>query len=830
MDDAMAERKQRRWRPGDWPLAVRVLALSVGACVVVAVAVTLLGYRQAVEGVETQARAALEADGLVVASAIDRWNRARLEDLQFLGALPEAAAALTADEEARPALLAAITTALRLRDEQFEEVDSIALLNLEGTIVASSNPGDMGQSVRQRDYFQRAAQGEPFISGVSISTITNAPAIFHSAPVRDSSGRVVGVVRSRSGLGPVEQAVREAMGRVGTGAHGLLVDESGLLIANSRDPDWLLRPVVPLAEETAARLAADRRWGNNPPPGPLDFPELRPVIGARERGRLDWRLDGETYRAVALPLEATRWTYIAGLPQAVIQASARAFLAQAALSAALVVLAVAAVALLFARTLARQLGEITRAARGLAAGDLDQQVTTRSGDEIGQMAAAFRAMIAYQREMAAVAEAVARGDLSASVRPQSDRDVLGQAFARMLADLRHLIGQVRTAATALAGAAEQLGQATGHSGQAIQQVSGAIEQVATGAQEQASTAQRSQDAVEQLLQVIDQVARGAQEQAHAVHAVVDSTATMSDELAQVAARTQAVAQASQQTRTAAEQGAAAVQDTVQGMAAIQSVVTQAAARVEELGRLGERIGAVVETIDDLAEQTNLLALNAAIEAARAGEHGRGFAVVADEVRKLAERSQRETKAIAELIRAVQAGTREAVAAMEQGARQVEAGTVQADTAGRALREILAAVERTVAQVGEIAGAIEQVSTRGRAVSTTLAGIAAQVEEATAASARMAATAEGVGRTIGEMAAVAAQNSAAAQQVSATSEELSAQVEEVAAQAEELAATAAELQELVVQFRLSADEELVVDGRLTPLRPDRAPGGAVRRAS
>ena len=113
-------------------------------------------------------------------------------------------------------------------------------------------------------------------------------------------------------------------------------------------------------------------------------------------------------------------------------------------------------------------------------------------------------------------------------------------------------------------------------------------------------------------------------------------------------------------------GAMAVDETAGGMKRIKVAVEATAVRVTQLGAKGEQIGAIVETIDDIAEQTNLLALNAAIEAARAGEQGKGFAVVADEVRKLAERSSRATKEIAALIAEVQQDTDEAVAAMDAG--------------------------------------------------------------------------------------------------------------------------------------------------------------------
>ena len=142
----------------------------------------------------------------------------------------------------------------------------------------------------------------------------------------------------------------------------------------------------------------------------------------------------------------------------------------------------------------------------------------------------------------------------------------------------------------------------------------------------------------------------------------------------------------------------------------------------------DQIGEIIGTIEDIADQTNLLALNAAIEAARAGEQGRGFAVVADEVRALAERTTRATREIGEMIKAIQKETKGAVAAMEQGVHQVETGTEEAARSGQALQDILAQVNDVAMQVNQIATAAEEQTATTSEISSNMLQITEVVQQ------------------------------------------------------------------------------------------------------
>lgn len=303
------------------------------------------------------------------------------------------------------------------------------------------------------------------------------------------------------------------------------------------------------------------------------------------------------------------------------------------------------------------------------------------------------------RSLARQAEQIAEGDLTVNIRQKTTDEVgkLAGSFARMSENLRTTIQQVADTANQVSSAAEHL--------------QGTATQMATGAEEVAS-------------------------QTGTVATASEEMAATSGEIAQ---NCSSAAQVSGSANDIAMAGSVVVQETINGMQRIAERVQSTALTVEALGQRSDQIGAIIGTIEDIADQTNLLALNAAIEAARAGEQGRGFAVVADEVRALAERTTKATREIGEMIKAIQQETQGAVLSMEEGVQEVAKGSAEAAKSGEALQNILTQIQNVTMQVSQIATAAEEQTATTSEITNNIQQITEVVRE-TAIGAQQSATA------------------------------------------------------------------------------------------
>jgi methyl-accepting chemotaxis protein len=343
----------------------------------------------------------------------------------------------------------------------------------------------------------------------------------------------------------------------------------------------------------------------------------------------------------------------------------------------------AALVLLLPGKVLKPTRELVSFSERLAAGDYKATPPIDSADDFGLIASNMatvaertgRAISSQQAqadlqrsvtEFLTIVSQIARGDLT--LRGQVTNDALGNVVDSvnyMLDNFTKVLERVRKAAIDVSSSANEILVAS--------------EEMANGATQQDQEITNTSSAVEELTVSMKQVSNNAEASAEAARRALD----------------------------AAEQGNRSVRDTLEGMQRIRASVQATGKKIKSLGDRSLEISEIINVINDITEQTNLLALNAAIEAARAGEAGRGFAVVADEVRKLAEHSRTATKDIAALIKAIQAETNEAVVVMEEGTKEVEVGARLADQAGKALEAISSVVRQSAELVQEISLASKQ---------------------------------------------------------------------------------------------------------------------------
>jgi methyl-accepting chemotaxis protein len=458
--------------------------------------------------------------------------------------------------------------------------------------------------------------------------------------------------------------------------------------------------------------------------------------------------------------------------------------------------------LMIDRLVVRRLSSLGRVADLVAVGDVSVQVPgSGSQDEIGDVARAFERTVAYLRDASAAADRVSDGDLTLDVELKSEHDELSAAIDRMVGNLRLLIGQMSDASGQVNGVARLLALSAGELSETTAHVAQSVASVSAGTVDQGDKVGEILQSLIELGDRVSDVRTGGQQidaRIEAAEAALGDLTGAIEGATTAAGEVQVVAASAAK---AADSGATSVRETVEGMTRIQSVVHTASLKVTELGAKGNQIGAIVETIDDIAEQTNLLALNAAIEAARAGEQGKGFAVVADEVRKLAERSSRATKEIAELIAEVRRGTEEAVAAMDAGAAEVSQGSELATRSGQAIEDLGAAVAATRAAAEQIGGRIMTMSTAAEGVVGAMHEIDQIAQGNGVAAQAMLIHASTVIGQLDAVKDVAEATANHAQEVNAAAGQMDAEAQKLAGSADSLVMTARGLARQTKQFRL-----------------------------
>ncbi|MGN7470707.1 methyl-accepting chemotaxis protein [Brevibacillus sp. SAFN-007a] len=307
----------------------------------------------------------------------------------------------------------------------------------------------------------------------------------------------------------------------------------------------------------------------------------------------------------------------------------------------------------------------------------------------------------------------------------------------------------------------------------IRQVGETSEQVASSAEELMASAEQTSRATEQIAVTVQEVAAGTERQVTSVGQGVKAIEDMSRGIRQIAVNAQQASSMVVQVASMAGDGNQSIQAAVEQMNAIHDSIRELAGVVDGLGNHSQAIGQIIEVITGIAEQTNLLALNAAIEAARAGEHGRGFAVVADEVRKLAEQSSQSAQQIGQLIQTIQADTKLAVDAMESGTKEVQEGILVVHHAGETFGQIQSSITTVADQIQDVSAAAQEVSAHSEQVVQAI-------------------------ELVSEVSGIAAEGT---QNVSAATEEQLAAMEEITSSATALSDMADELQQMISRFKV-----------------------------
>lgn len=587
-------------------------------------------------------------------------------------------------------------TLTRLVETRSPVYSLIVITDVSGKVVASSNPAALGNDASKENWFIEGLRGDPYFSPtVRFDALVGGPTVDFSMLIKDrDTGKELGVVSSRVDYGPLfsENLIRkETFGRTG---ELFLVDPLSGRVLGAKDTALVLKTdmaganVFKKAQKEPTGFLVDKdksgkeyayAWATEQ--GFSTYPGQHVLVFVRQ----------ETDEAFAS-----------------IHAMFRSFLIAFLVAFAFLVF----LGMRVARSITRPIMGLVQVAEDISRGSLSKVHVMKRKDEVGRLSQAMQAMVEYLTEMAEVADQLAVGNLTVTPTPRGESDAFGRAFRRMVTTLRDLVIKLRETSQQLATSAEEI---------SVSSLS-----IQRGAESQAASSDETSSTLVEMAAQINAVAKNTQALATNVDETASSIQQMSTLVQRTAQSSEVLLQAVDETTGTLGEINASIQDVGQRVRKVDEVSKKAVTEATEGGTvlqstirsIGDRsqdIGKISRVIEAIADQTNLLSLNAAIEAARAGDAGKGFAVVADEVKKLAERSVKATGEIADVIEGMQKDTHRAV-----------------DMTGRILDSILASIEKSSEMVGEVnrlTQAQSEGATQIRSVAQRISDVSRQVSTA-----------------------------------------------------------------------------------------------------
>ncbi len=508
----------------------------------------------------------------------------------------------------------------RIKDNIGENCSSINVCGRDGIIFASTNTANLGGDLSTRDYMISALKGQASVGSIVISKFTGRIISTAGSPVYAPDGKTI---IGAVAIGMEIKYLTDLIdkAKVGKTGYATITEGSGLVIAH------------PVKENILSENIAE-------------IPGMEPYAQMVKRGGhgiVEYTRNGVAKLAGMAPVPLTGWSVAVTIEEDDLYSSATMIRNQIVLLGLVALLAAATILFFFSRSIVNPLNKVVGAANAIAQGNLciDVEYTSRH-DEIGSLAKAFATMLTWLRGMAQVAERISGGDLAVQVSPLSEQDQLGKAFSAMVDRLQGHLRSISDGVNVLTSAGSEILAST--------------TQIVAGTTETAS-------AINQTTATVEQVRQAAQLSAEKAQNVSDNARHVND---------------------TSESGQKAVNDTMDAMLHIRDQMETIAHTIVRLSEQSQSIGGIIATVTDLADQSNLLAVNTAIEAARAGDQGKGFTVIAQEIRNLSEQSKQATIQIRSILGDVQKATSAAVTAAEEGTKAVDAGVDQSSKAGEAI--------------------------------------------------------------------------------------------------------------------------------------------------